>query len=84
MYPYGGSRFTLSRKLIVQHLQENNKNRQKSGVIAPKMNLPSRVFVFHHGRQIASLEVCDLKSVKCDVSLFAKSLPVAVRVDKSA
>ena len=47
------------------------------------MNLPFRVFVFHHRRQIGSFEVCDLTSVTCDVNFFAKSLPVAVRVDKN-
>ena len=47
------------------------------------MNLPFRVFVFHHRRQIGSFEVCDLTSVTCDVNFFAKSLPVTVRVDKN-
>ena len=47
------------------------------------MNLSSRIFVFYHGRQIASFEVCDLTSVTCDVTFFAKSLRVAVRVDKN-
>ena len=47
------------------------------------MNLPSRIFVFHHRRQIASFEVCDLTFVTCHVNFFAKSLPVAVRVDKN-
>ena len=47
------------------------------------MNLPSRVFVCHHGRQIATLKVCDLITVTCDVTFFANSLTVAVCVDKN-
>ena len=46
------------------------------------MNLPFRVFVFHHRPQIGNFEVCDLTSVTCDVNFFTKSLPVAVRVDQ--
>ena len=52
-------------------------------ITATKRTSRSLPLVFPHGRQITSLEVCDLTSVTCDVTFFAKSLPVAVRVDKN-